>query len=93
MTQQSDGFFQSRKLDSKWLLRRLYLVKRERNLEKWPYDVIRQSDVIYSTTLLYNDTATCYNNKLTSLIYDGDRAVDWKQAKTIEGSSATNMTG
>ena len=32
------------------------------------------------------------NNKLTSLIYDGDRAVDWKQAKTMEGSSAANMT-
>ena len=40
-------------------------------------------DVIYPTTQLYNDTATCYNNKLTGLIYDGVRAVDWKQAKTI----------
>ena len=29
------------------------------------------------------DTATRFNNKLTSLIYDGDRAVDWTQAKTI----------
>ena len=38
------------------------------------------------------DTATWFNNKLTSLIYDGDRAVDWTQAKTMEGSSATNMT-
>ena len=43
----------------------------------------------YSTT---HDTATCYNNKLTSLIYDGVRAVDWKQAKMMEGSSATNKT-
>ena len=33
----------------------------------------------YSTT----DTATCYSNKLTGLIYDGLRAVDWKQAKMI----------
>ena len=31
--------------------------------------------------ILHNEPATCYNNKLTSLIYDGDRAVDWKQAK------------
>ena len=47
--------------------------------------------VIYPTTQFY--TLHCnllVNNKLTSLIYDGDRAVDWKQAKTMEGSSATN---
>ena len=51
-------------------------------------------DVIYPTTQYFNmDTATWFNNKLTSLIYDGDRAVDWTQAKTIkEGSSATNKT-
>ena len=38
--------------------------------------------------------ATCYNNKLTNSIYDGDREVDWNKAKTIkeEGSSAANMT-
>ena len=40
-------------------------------------------DVIYPTTQLYNDTATYYNNKLTGLIFDGERAVYWKQAKTI----------
>ena len=51
-----------------------------------------RSDVIYPTTQLYNDTATCYNNKLTSLIYDEVRAVDWKQAKTLmEGP--TQSTG
>ena len=37
------------------------------------------------------DTATWFNNKLTSLIYDGDRAVDWTQAKMIEGSSANKQ--
>ena len=42
-----------------------------------------RSDVIYPTMQFYNDTATCYNNKLTGLIYDGVRAADWKQAKTI----------
>ena len=46
------------------------------------------------TTQLYNYPATCHNNKLTDLIYDGVREVDWKQAKTImkEGSSAINKT-
>ena len=49
-------------------------------------------DVIYPTTQFYKnmDTATWFNNKLTNLINDGDRAVDWTQAKTMEGSSATN---
>ena len=32
-------------------------------------------------TQLYNDPATCHNNKLTDLICDGVREVDWKQAK------------
>ena len=36
--------------------------------------------------------ATCYNNKLTNSIYDGDRAVDWTQAKTMEGPTDINMT-
>ena len=46
------------------------------------------------TTLFYNYPATCLNNKLTDLIYDGVREVDCKQAKTImnEGSSAINKT-
>ena len=36
----------------------IYQMKRERNLEKWPYDVIMsQSDVIYSTTQHYIDTS------------------------------------
>ena len=29
------------------------------------------------------DAATWLNNKLTSLIYDGERAIDWTQAKMI----------
>ena len=28
--------------------------------------------------------ATCYNNKLTNSICDGDREVDWNKAKTIK---------
>ena len=41
-------------------------MKRERNLEKWPYDIIRQSDVIYSTTQHYTqmNLATYDNNQL-----------------------------
>ena len=52
-------------------------------------------DVIYPTTQLYNNTATCYNNKLTSLIYDGVRAVDWKQAKTrlVAGGTGRRIIG
>ena len=40
------------------------------------------------------DTATCLNNKLTDLINDGVREVDYTQAKTTmnEGSSAINKT-
>ena len=51
-------------------------------------------DFIYTLPAqLYNDPATCHNNKLTDLINDGVREVDWEQAKTMkEGSSATNMT-
>ena len=46
------------------------------------------------TTQFYNYPATCHNNKLTDLIYDGVGEVDCKQAKTImnEGSSAINKT-
>ena len=46
------------------------------------------------TTQLYNYPATCHNNKLTDLIYDGVREVDWKtgQDDMKEGSSATNKT-
>ena len=46
------------------------------------------------TTQFYNYPATCHNNKLTDLIYDGVREVDCKQAKTImnEGSSVINKT-
>ena len=50
-------------------------------------------DVIYPTTQLYKDTATCYNDKLTGLIYEGERAVDWKQAKMMEGSSPPKRRG
>ena len=72
------------------------LSERERSPNKstlWRHQMIVKWRHTYPTTILYNnEPATCYNNKLTSLIYDGDRAVDWKQAKTMEGSSATNKT-
>ena len=40
---------------------------------------------MYLTTIFYtNEPATCHNNRLQSLIYDGDKAVDWKQAKKLD---------
>ena len=39
------------------------------------------SYVTYYDILHKNEPATCHNNKPQSLIYDGDKAVDWKQAK------------
>ena len=59
------------------------------------YDVIRllYDDVIYSNyAILHTTPATCYNNGSNMPTYAG-QGVDWKQAKIIEGSSATTKAG
>ena len=87
-----DGFFQSRNQPRyRKAVAASPLGEEERNLEKWPMTSSDCSKMTSSTLITqhYTNLATCYNNKLTSLIYDGDRAVDWKQAKMMEGSSAT----
>ena len=92
----SDGFFQSRNLDSKAVATSL-LGEEERSLENWSYDVICLTmwyDVILTycatlqTTILQPVTITAQTCPPTA-----GQGVDWKQAKMIEGSSATTKAG
>ena len=91
LQQNRTSYILSRNLDAESCCDQFYCMKGNIAWTNRSYDILFMCDVIYPTMQYYNmDTATWFNNKLTSLIYDGDRAVDWTQAKMMEGSSATN---
>ena len=66
----------------------------ERNLEKWP---MTSSVVVMTSSTLITQFYTRHQQPVTitaqHALLGGTKGVDWKQAKMIEGSSATTKAG
>ena len=70
------------------LLRHLHCMKRERNLEKWLYDVIQWSHILYYATLAtyYNNQSRIVNLRRTAEMLIGNRPRKMRMAhKTRAG--------